>query len=458
MRSSLQARYVFTLMACLGNMISLLGRDSLRLAVLPMKEELNMTSEEVSHVLAGYNYGMTLTMLVGGPLSDILGGKWLLFLVTLISGLCTGLVPLMAPLAPLLVVVSQVVCGLAGGLVVPALGSMIARWEPLSQRGQLAAIIYSGSPASAVISSLLTGYLSFHYDWRITFYILASLPLLWALPWILLITDDPALSRLTSQSERSLLTEEIPASHLRPALRDIPVREMVTSGPVLAMVTANVAVIWATVHTSLLLPQYLNDVIGLPLHHNSLVSTLPFLGCCLVGLLSSLVSSWILKTGLSKTAARKVCSSICLLGFALLSLPVPFIQSSSSAVIVLTTAAFSLTGGERGHRETFIKIFTGFRYVGPWNNPLDLAPSFAGTLMGVSGLFCYLTAALVPHTTYIMASLVREENVWTGLFLLVSGSAVLANVVFLVLGTANLQGWNSVVQSGEKLREEEHPE
>ena len=61
-----EGRYIFTLLACLGNMMCLLGRDSLRLAVLPMKEELNMTTEEVSHVLAGYNYGMTVTMVLGG--------------------------------------------------------------------------------------------------------------------------------------------------------------------------------------------------------------------------------------------------------------------------------------------------------------------------------------------------------------------------------------------------------
>ena len=341
MRGLLAGRHVFTLLACLGNMLSLLGRDSLRLAVLPMKEELNMTTEEVSHVLAGYNYGMIFTMLAGGPLSDILGGKWLLFLVTLISGLCTVLVPF---LSISLLVTSQVLCGLAGGLVVPALGAMIARWEPLSERGRLATIIYSGSPASAVFSSLVTGYICYHHDWRITFYVLGSLPLAWALPWVILVTDNPAQSKLTSQAERSLLAEEIPASSVRPALRDIPVKDLVTSGPVLAMVTANVGVIWATVHTSLLLPQYLNDVMQLPIHHNSLVSTLPFIGCFVVGLLSPLVSSWLLGVGLSKTAARKVCSSVCLFGFSLLTLPVPFAQSSSTAVIVLTMAAFSLTG------------------------------------------------------------------------------------------------------------------
>ena len=66
-----------------------------------------MTVSEVSHVLGGYNYGMMITCWVGGPLSDILGGKWLLVVVTLLSTLSTALVPLLADLSVAWLVVSQ---------------------------------------------------------------------------------------------------------------------------------------------------------------------------------------------------------------------------------------------------------------------------------------------------------------------------------------------------------------
>ena len=436
-----EGRYIFTLLACLGNMMCLLGRDSLRLAVLPMKEELNMTTEEVSHVLGGYNYGMMFTMVAGGPLSDILGGKWLLFLVTLISGLCTVLVPVLSSVSAPVLVTAQVVYGLAGGLVVPALGSMIARWEPLSERGRLATIIYTGSQFSAVFTSLFTGYITYHYDWRLTFYILGSLPiLLWSIPWLLLVTDNPAHSRLTTLKERELLAAEVPTSRQRPGLTDIPVRSLMTSGPVWAMIVANVGCSWATVHTSLLLPQSLH-YLDLPLHYNSLVSALPYIGSCFLGLLSSLAYTRLVMSGLSQTTARKVCSSVCLFGFAALTLPVPFIESSTIMVTILTTSAYALTG---------------FNLVGAWSNPLDIAPNFVGTMMGVTGMFCYLTGALVPHTTSIMSSLVQEDMVWTSLFLLVSGAAVLANIVFLLYGTASLQHWNTVNESREILNNEEY--
>merc|ERR1712015_497611 len=99
----------------------------------------------------------------------------------------------------------------------------------------------------------------------------------------------------------------------------------------------------------------------------SLVSAIPYIGSCLIGLLSSLVYSRIVQSGLSQTSARKICSSICLFGFAALTLPVPFIESSTVMVTILTTSAYALTG---------------FNLVGAWSNPLDIAPNFVGTLMG----------------------------------------------------------------------------
>ena len=337
----------------------------------------------------------------------------------------------------------QVVYGLAGGVVLPALSSMIARWEPRSERGRLASLIYSGIQVSAVISPLVTGYITHHQDWRTAFYLLGSLPLAWVLPWLLLVTDLPANSLLTSQAERDLLAGEVSTSSQRPALRDLPIRRMLTSGPVIGLVVANVAVQWAATHTSLLLPLYLHDVLELPLQQTSLVAALPYLGSCLLGLLSPLLDSRLAQAGLSPTSARKVSSSLCLFGFAVLSLPVPFVETNTSLTILLTTAAYSMTG---------------FRFVGSWNNPLDIAPNFAGTLTGLSGMFCYLTAALVPHTTHIMADLVGEQNLWTGLFLLVITAAVLANTTFLLLGTANIQDWNNLSEDRQKLTEQSEEE
>ena len=91
-----------------------------------------------------------------------------------------------------------------------------------------------------------------------------------------------------------------------------------------------------------------------------------------------------------------------------------------------------------------MSLSLGFNLVGAWTNPQDIAPNFVGTIMGVMGLFSYLTGSFVPHTTTIMTSLVPEDQVWPALFLLVASVAVLSNGVFLLLGTANTQAWNKI--------------
>ena len=46
------------------------------------------------------------------------------------------------------------------------------------------------------------------------------------------------------------------------------------------------------------------------------------------------------------------------------------------------------------------------------------------------------------------------ENIWTGLFLLVCTAAVVANMMFLVLGTAEIQHWNTFSQDRQRLVEQ----
>ena len=127
-------------------------------------------------------------------------------------------------------------------------------------------------------------------------------------------------------------------------MQNIPFVKMLTSPAVWAVIVANVGVTWAGTHTSLLLPQYLHSGLQLPLHHNSLISALPYIGSCVVGLISPYIYNLLVKCTLSKSAARKMSSTLCLCGFAVLTLPVTFIGDKITAVTVLTTSAYALTG------------------------------------------------------------------------------------------------------------------
>jgi len=450
----MEQRYIFTLLAFIGNMVNLFGRDSLRIGVLAIRAEfeaclvnstLNMTLEDslnatlddcgpivwddssVAQLLGSFNYGMVLTMVLGGPLADMAGGKIVMLATTLISSLCTLAVPFLAATSLPLLLTVQVIYGMSGGLVVPALSSMLARWEPVRERGRLATIIYSGSQASAVLAAVLTGLATHTLGWRHAFILLGGLPLLWLLPWILLVSDSPGQQRGISREELHLLLAETSTSAARPSLRDIPVRAILTSGPVWAAVFANTGVAWAAAHTSLLLPQFLAGELKMPLHHTGIAAALPALGCLIVGLAASLFFTAITRTSISLTAARKLCSSLCLWGFALLCIPLLIIPPSPVLVTILSTSSYSLMG---------------FNLAGSWGSPQDIAPNYVATVMGLVGLACYMVTALVPHTLTLATLTLPSSHVWPALFILVASVTALANCIFLALGSADLQPWN----------------
>ena len=135
-----------------------------------------------------------------------------MLLVTIISSICTLLTPILADLSIPGLITCQVVYGLSGGFVVPALSSMIARWEPRYQRGRLATIIYTGSQFSAVFTALFTGYVTFNYNWRLVFYILGVIPVLWVIPWLFLVSEIPGECRIISDEEKDLLARETSTS------------------------------------------------------------------------------------------------------------------------------------------------------------------------------------------------------------------------------------------------------
>ena len=442
----MEQRYIFTLLAFIGNMVNLFGRDSLRIGVLAIRAEfeaclVNSTLKEterdcgpivwddssVAQLLGSFNYGMVLTMVLGGPLADIAGGKRVMLATTLISSLCTLAVPLLASTSLPLLLTVQVVYGMSGGLVVPALSSMLARWEPVRERGRLATIIYSGSQASAVLAAILTGLATHTLGWRHAFILLGGLPLLWLLPWLLFVSDSPGQQRGISREELHLLLAETSTSAARPSLRDIPVKAILSSGPVWAAVLANAGVAWAAAHTSLLLPQFLAGQLKMPLHHTGVAAALPALGCLLTGLLASLFFTTITRTSISLSAARKLCSSLCLWGFALLSVPMLVFPPSPVFVTVLATSSYSLMG---------------FNLAGAWGSPQDIAPNYVATVMGLVGLACYVVTALVPHTLTLATILLPADDVWPALFMLVAAVTAVANCIFLAFASADLQPWN----------------
>lgn len=84
---------------------------------------------------------------------------------------------------------------------------------------------------------------------------------------------------------------------------------------------------------------------------------------------------------MSKTSQRKMWNSIAHWGGALALLSLYLFDTSVTEAVILLTAALALNSG----------VFTGFL-----TNHLDLAPNFAGTLLGITNSIASLTSVMGP--------------------------------------------------------------
>jgi len=460
----LETRYVFTVVSLVGNMLFLCGKDALRLSTLTMRTEyldclrkisrintssvsaqhidmhlmtdgggrdcgnIHWTDGDIAAVLSAYSIGLMVAGVAGGPIADAVSGKVLICVTGLISALCTSAIPLLTKVSVYWLVSSQVICGLAGGFVVPCMASLVARWEPSSERGILSTIIYSGSPLSAVFSSVFTGYINMHYDWRIPFLVFGLLQMVWTVPTAFMVYDSPSLHPRISKEEKNMLMNQTKTSKIRPSIKEIPFKRIMLSGAVWGIIVANNAYIWARTHTQILLPQYM-EFLGFSMEENGYLSALPLLGCMVIGLIASRLFKFFTNRGLSMSVARKVATTACLLGFGLLNGAVPLLGCNRLLIIIFTNLASSVMG---------------FHLVGAWVASVDISPNYAGTIMGVSSFFMYLTGSIVPNMTPIISLFFDNSQVWSAVFVVGSLVTISCNIVYLVLGTSELQDWNEI--------------
>lgn len=99
---------------------------------------------------------------------------------------------------------------------------------------------------------------------------------------------------------------------------------------------------------------------------------------------------------MSNTNQRKMWNSIAHWGGALALVSLYLFDTSITGALLLLTAALSLNSG----------VFTGF-----FTNHMDLAPNFAGTLLGITNSLSNITSILGPLLVgFIVTDNVRSIN------------------------------------------------
>uniref|UniRef100_A0A669EB74 Sialin n=1 Tax=Oreochromis niloticus TaxID=8128 RepID=A0A669EB74_ORENI len=385
----------------------------------------NWDSETQGWILGSFFYGYILTQVPGGYLAGRFGPKWLMGFGILGTVIFTLLTPVAADLGAGYLIAVRVLEGIGEGVTFPAMYTMWAAWAPPLERSRLLTISYIGAQLGTVISLPVSGEIIFYLDWTYVFYIFGAVGLVWFVLWAFFAFDSPNTHPRISEQERLYITSSL-KNELSTSASNIPWRSIVTSMPLLAIVVAHFSYNWTFYTLLTLLPTYMSDILGFSIQQNGFLSALPYLGCAVVAVLSGQIADYLRETRKYRTViVRKSFTLIGMIGPAVFLVAAGYTGCDYTLAVTFLTISSSLGGVSA----------SGFNI-----NHLDIAPSYAGILLGITNTFATIPGMVGP----VIARALTQQNTieeWQIVFYIAAAIDLFGAIFYAVFGKGTVQSW-----------------
>lgn len=193
-------RYFMVIGTFLLSLLLYIDRVCISVAKDPISEELMLSDKQMGWVLSVFALGYALCQTPSGILADKYGPRKILSAIVVVWSIFTAFTGAVWNFVSLLVVRFLFGAGEAGAF--PSISRASYSWIPMSERGIVTGINFSGSRLGAAFSLPFVAWLLQGFGWRSTFYILGAVGLIWAVLWYLFFRDTP-------ESHPSLNQEEV---------------------------------------------------------------------------------------------------------------------------------------------------------------------------------------------------------------------------------------------------------
>ncbi|XP_043819911.1 sialin isoform X1 [Dromiciops gliroides] len=381
-------------------------------------------AETQGWILGSFFYGYIITQIPGGYVASKVGGKLLLGFGILGTSLLTLLTPIAADWGVGFLIAVRALEGLGEGVTYPAMHAMWSSWAPPLERSKLLSISYAGAQLGTVISLPLSGIICFYMDWPYVFYFFGALGILWFILWIWLVSDKPETHKTISASEKEYILYSL--KDQLTAQKSVPWIPMLKSLPLWSIVVAHFSYNWTFYTLLTLLPTYMKEILRFNAQENGLLSALPYFGGWVCMLLSGQAADYLRVTwSFSTVWVRRLFSLIGMIGPAVFLVATGFIGCDYYLAIAFLTISTTLGGFST----------SGFSI-----NHLDIAPSYAGILLGITNSFGTIPGMIGP---VIAKSLTPNNTVkeWQMVFYIAASIDIFGALFFTAFSRGEVQEW-----------------
>jgi ACS family hexuronate transporter-like MFS transporter len=192
-------RWIVTGLIFFITLVNFIDRSAVSFVVGPLKEEFNFTDTEFGMILSAFGVGYVLLTALGGWLVDKRGSRLIWPLAAITWSLCVGLLGFAVGFWSFIGL--RFILGVTEGPHFPAMSKAVNDWLPPSERARALSFGLAAIPLSAVIGAPITSYLVADFGWRVMFFAISSIGILWGIVWYILFRDRPEDSQYVSPAE-----------------------------------------------------------------------------------------------------------------------------------------------------------------------------------------------------------------------------------------------------------------
>ncbi|MDB4926327.1 MFS transporter [Mucilaginibacter sp.] len=199
--------YRFRVLALLCGLTTLTYMDRICISIVGVriKADMHLSNEQFGWVLAAFALAYALFEIPSGMLGDRIGPKKVFIRIVIWWSFFTALTGIVGGLVSLLVV--RFLFGMGESGTYPNSILTVSRWFPAKEMGKALSWVGIGSQIGAALAPLIIVPIAIAYGWRVPFFVIGAIGLIWVAVCWAWFRDFPALMKAMPAAEKELIAE-----------------------------------------------------------------------------------------------------------------------------------------------------------------------------------------------------------------------------------------------------------
>ncbi|XP_059611808.1 sialin-like [Phlebotomus argentipes] len=444
----LPARLNIGIMIFMGCFLIYLLRVNMSISILAMVEPQNgeklpsygerfpWDMAQQGLLLGADFWGYMITAIPGAYLAERIGAKIVIELAFFINALITILCPLAAHHGFRSIYGARIVVGFLVGPLFPCFHNLISRWIPPDEKGKYMACLQGGT-AGTIFTWQMIGFLVEAVGWPWGgFYIPAIIALFGIILWIFLVFDSPDRHPRITPEEKHYIESSLGDS-LSNKRKVPPYLRVIKSGPFWALLVLHYGSLWGLFFLLAATPKFLSEILNFQIGMTGVYSSLPHAARLIFSFIFGIIGDAVRRRNLlTITQMRKffcifshILPGLCFVGLC-------FVRGPYTCIALLTVAM----------------AFSGASVLTNMQNCQDLAPNFAASIYGILNTVATTSGIISP---LVLSYFTQDNNTfenWIYVFLIGSAIYIGSALVYVLLGSGEIQPWNTIEPDDEDER------